>query len=60
MERDAVDTANTIERAKKFVKLVKQLDEKQQRALLFLIKSADVLGVQDLRELFGEGDPRGK
>lgn len=43
MERNTVDTANAIEQAKKFVKLIKQLDEKQQRALLLLIKSTEVL-----------------
>lgn len=36
-------SAEEIERAKKFVRLVKQLDETKQRAVLQMIRSAAVL-----------------
>lgn len=52
MERDAEKTVDSVEQIKKFVKLIKQLDEKEQRALLMMLKGAAVLASVESEPFF--------
>lgn len=50
MERDEEKKESAVEQAKKFVKLIKQLDGEKQRAVLQMIRGASVLSGKE-REL---------